>query len=472
MQLTTSGAPNSRARGSMLNPGGASRLGIRARRVAGTGASIGFFFGLLLVWLVFEFARPAHPMKIPLVISVVSSAGWLFRSRKQWTTQSTWCLVLLGTAAVGVPLAENTFSAYETTREIAIRFLCICLPLQSVLTSVYRVRAWILTLLIVVFYVGAWATTHGGYGPSAGGGGQDENYIAAMTGMALPFAYFSIIFEKRMSVKAGYVIAIFVYVAAIAVGTNPSRGGFLGLCAVALYCLARSPRKVLGISVLASVAVAFVLAVGPAFWAEIGTSTDYQGGTGGMRIELWKAGLRMWALNPLLGVGPDNFRWVIGYVQTPEQFELFGRSLAGSVVAHSTPVEMVAELGSIGAMATIVMVWRTWVDLGKVRDQISVLIARRVADDDLVRLRYYADAVRASIFAVIVNGVFLSLFYYSHLWLLIVLGASFPLIVRARLQRIEGVPEQSNRNQAPPRRVVVGSFAPRVATVLGPGHTS
>ena len=106
------------------------------------------------------------------------------------------------------------------------------------------------------------------------------------------------------------------------------------------------------------------------------------------------------------------------------------------------------------------------------RDQISVLIARRVADDDLVRLRYYADAVRASIFAVIVNGVFLSLFYYSHLWLLIVLGASFPLIVRARLQRIEGVPEQSNRNQPLPRRVVVGSFAPRVATVLGPGHTS
>ncbi len=98
--------------------------------------------------------------------------------------------------------------------------------------------------------------------------------------------------------------------------------------------------------------IALALLAGPVFWTEIKTTTDYQTGTGDVRLEIWKTGLRMWEANPLFGVGAGNFRWVIQDYQSAEQFAKFGRSLGGSIIAHSLWVEMLAEVGALGALFT------------------------------------------------------------------------------------------------------------------------
>lgn len=408
-----------RLRGVKRGPAGSDRLGWQ--------------FILLLIWLAFEFGRPPNPLGIPLLISITLLIGWLFRRAKQFTPYTYWWFVLLGVAALGIPFAANTFSAFYSTRDMAIRFLCICLPLQSMVVSLRSVRVWAYTLLGVCMYVGAWAATHGGYGPSGAGGSQDENYVAAMMGMALPFAYFSLFVEKRWIPRALMVVSIIICVAAVALGSNPSRGGFLGLVAVAGYCLWRSPRKGLGLGLIGVAAIALFLAAGPTFWAEIGSSTDTESGTGDVRLQIWSAGLRMWQANPLIGVGAGNFRWVLGDYQTAEQVQHFGRSLAGSIIAHSFWVEMLSELGTLGVLATGMLTWGVWSGLGKVVKDGSPRPGKSRKDPEAVALAAYADALRAAILAILVNGIFLSLFYFSHLWLLLAVGAAVPLVYQQRL---------------------------------------
>lgn len=393
------------------------------------GERLGIPFVLLLIWVCFEFGRPPQPFGIPLLISIALCILWIFRKDKQWSRQSIWWLVLLGVMVLSVPFVTNTYSAYMTTKGMAILILCICLPLQSMVVSVKHVRVFVYTFLLVTAFVGGWAAFHGGYGPSGASGSQDENYVAALMGMAVPFAYFSLFSEKRFLPRILLGGAIVVYMSAVALGANPSRGGFIGLCAVGLYCISRSPRKLLGLGLLGLMGVSLLVIAGPAFWAEIGTSTDFQSGTGDVRFEIWKAGLRMWEANPIFGVGPGNFRWVIGDYQTAAQFAKFGRSLGGSIIAHSLFVEMIAELGIVGLLAAAMLVWRTWTDLGKVRDAIPTQITSGPITES-TQLRNFADAIRASILAILVNGIFLSLFYYSHLWLLVALGIAVPFVYR------------------------------------------
>jgi O-antigen ligase len=390
-------------------------------------------FLLSLAWLLFDLGRPYTPPGLPLVITGVLFLDWVVKKEKQLGPRWIWWLVLLGVIGSGVLLAANTFAAFFNTRLMGILFLGICLPLQGLLTSLQRLRWWLYAFILIAFYVGAWAATHGGYGPAASAG-QDENYVAALMTMGAALAYFAFFTDKRLWVRLILTMAMCSFVAAMVLGQNPSRGGFLALIAVGLYCLWRSPKKMMGLSIVGAVSVGMLLVAGDNFWKEIDTTTDFESGTGDMRLELWKGGLRMWQANPILGVGAGNYRWVLGDYQTAEQFEKFGRSLGGSVIAHSSHVEMIAELGSLGAAAMIVLTWSTWTGLGKIRPP-----KRKPGEPplhpDLVQIGHYADAVRCAILAVLVNGTFLSLFYYSHLWVLIAAGTAMPYVHRRILQR-------------------------------------
>jgi O-antigen ligase len=135
--------------------------------------------------------------------------------------------------------------------------------------------------------------------------------------------------------------------------------------------------------------------------------------------------MRMWRANPVLGVGAGNFRWMVGTFQSLEQLEKYGRDLGGSVVAHSLFVELVAELGSSGGLVLILLLWCTWKDLRPVR---------KSSADGAAPLRYYADGVIGSILGCLVNGVFLSLLYYSYLWLLIMLGSAIAIVWHSRIE--------------------------------------
>lgn len=62
------------------------------------------------------------------------------------------------------------------------------------------------------------------------------------------------------------------------------------------------------------------------------------------RRELWRIAREMWRAHPVLGVGPDNFRWLYG--------EYAGRAFWDArVFANNTLLEAAATTGSLGALA-------------------------------------------------------------------------------------------------------------------------
>src|SRR5262249_28010998 len=141
-------------------------------------------------------------------------------------------------------------------------------------------------------------------------------------------------------------------------------------------------------------------------------------------------GLRIWAANPVLGVGAGGFRWALDEYQSVEQFEKYGRSLGGSIIAHSLFVELLAELGTAGALVLIGVLWRAWRDLRLIVRQGTARAGAPVTDE-AVALRCYADATTAAILACLVNGAFLSLLYFSYLWLFLALAGAIVLVSRS-----------------------------------------
>jgi O-Antigen ligase len=393
---------------------------------------LGVPFLLLLVWVWFEYGRPTHPLGIPLMISAALLISWLLAKDKRWTRQSTLLVAFLGVMALGVPFAANSFSAFWSLYAMATILVTICLPLPVLVTSVRRVRIWIYTFVATALYVAAFAIFNGGYGPAGAAGGQDENYVAAMMGMAVALAYFSIFAAKTRVTKVVLALSIPAFLAATLAGQNVSRGGFLGLCAVFLYCLVRSPRKWIGLIVLAAVILAVLPFVGSDYWDEIMSISDVNEGTADMRMEIWQIGIRMWQAHPIFGVGAGNFRWMVGAYQSPEQLEKYGRDLGGSIIAHSLFVELLAELGTLGAIVVLMLLWRTVKDLGHVlRGGRRGQMVPAGAGGDRAQLRCYADAMIGGMIACLVNGAFLSLLYYSYLWLFIAMGGAIALLSRS-----------------------------------------
>jgi O-antigen ligase len=416
----------------------ASNLGARRREesppVAPSRERLGLSFTLLLVWLWFEYGRPTYPLGIPLLISATLLVVWLRKKDKRWSRQSTLFMVFLGVMAVGIPLAVNTFSAFWSVYGMVTVLVCTCLPLQSLVTSVRKVRVWIYTFVAVAFYVAVWAVFNNGYGPAAAGGGQDENYVAAMMGMATSFAYFSIFAAKRLITKLMLSLSMVVFLGAVIAGQDVARGGFLGLCAVFLYCLVRSPRRWIGFIVILVILTIGISLTGSRYWDEIRTISDVDVGTADMRIDIWKVGMRMWASNPILGVGAGNFRWMVGRYQSSEQLEKYGRDLGGSIIAHSLFVELLAELGIIGALVLLLLLYHAWHELRQVIQKRQYRRDGSVRSDNLIAIRCYADAVMCGILCCLVNGVFLSLLYYSYLWVFLALGSAIVRVWRSEVR--------------------------------------
>ena len=67
------------------------------------------------------------------------------------------------------------------------------------------------------------------------------------------------------------------------------------------------------------------------------------------RVELWSIALDMWASHPLLGVGPDAFRWSYGRSVGRDAFDT-------RVFANNTVLEFAATLGSLGLAAWLAAV--------------------------------------------------------------------------------------------------------------------
>jgi O-antigen ligase len=130
-----------------------------------------------------------------------------------------------------------------------------------------------------------------------------------------------------------------------------SRGGFLGLAAMLVMLVIGSVRVRPAVGVAAVVAVLAAVPLAPAsFWERMVSIFDEERDTTGSRqarLDLMKEGVRVFAANPVLGVGLGQF---VNYDPT-------GRKQAWNVT-HNVILQVAAELGTVGLIPFIYLILR------------------------------------------------------------------------------------------------------------------
>src|SRR5207247_1498393 len=120
-----------------------------------------------------------------------------------------------------------------------------------------------------------------------------------------------------------------------------SRGGFVGLAAMALYWVATTRKKGKAIGTLVAAAIVVTAVAPPQYWARIETITQTEEGTAQLRQYYWAAARRMFLRSPLWGVGGNNTG-----VLMPEyayEFPQDKRPNEWGRVSHSLYFQLLAE---------------------------------------------------------------------------------------------------------------------------------
>jgi O-antigen ligase len=191
-----------------------------------------------------------------------------------------------------------------------------------------------------------------------------------------------------------------------------SRGGFLGLLAAGLVLLWKLSRRNRGLAVLAFVlATGFFLAVMPAGYSNrlttIFSIEEDPTGSSQARRELLNRAAQVASNHLIIGVGMGNFH----IYSIREQ------------VAHNSYLEIAAELGLLGLMAYLYLIFSPIRSLrrleGRTRNhQSGTLLKTRQAPAEQ-DIYFFSVALQASIAAYIVCSFFGSVEYLWHIYYLV-----------------------------------------------------
>lgn len=420
------------------------------------------FFIAILIWVLLEYSRPPNPMKIPLLCSIVLFSGWILAPRKPMSRQTICMLLFWGLVCIGIPFATNYYSAFRVARTLFFSIITVAVPITYYVSTIHRVEILSRIMLAVFVYMGLWAITHAGMGPAGGGGAQDENYVATYMSTMLPFAYFGMLQTRKLGPRLLFATIAAICVAAIVVSL--SRGGFLALVAVAIYCWWRSPRKWIGMVVLTLACLVLFASTSSDYWTEMGTIKNTDESTADKRLDAWSIAFRQYLDNPVFGVGAGNFPWNLGAYQGEELREKYGRDLTSNMVAHSLFFELLAELGTAGLALFVTLLWLTFRNLARQervgRREITALKRaknvppgeRRSLSKELETSLYLNRSFQAGLIGYLVGSAFISTLYAAMIWLLFastaaLLDATNEAIERSRTLR--GIDEAAEPAMVP-----------------------
>ncbi|HZB85854.1 MAG TPA: O-antigen ligase family protein [Gaiellaceae bacterium] len=255
------------------------------------------------------------------------------------------------------------------------------------------------------------------------GGIEDPNELAAIIVPALAFAAFALGAIRAPFVR--WMLLSSVAVFAVALFMTQSRGGIVALGATFLAAIFLSgrfrPRALALVLVVSALGVSYYTLVAPPESIERISQFTSDGGTG--RTDLWSVAVEMAKDNPILGVGVSNFEEVEPrYAASSVNLERVEFVVDNPKVAHSTYLEVLAELGAIGLAAFAAVV------LGPL-----VLAARAVRAFAQARdgeMEALARGFLVGILGMLAAFVFISAQYEKQLWLLLAVAAALLTVAR------------------------------------------
>lgn len=327
-------------------------------------------------------------------------------------------LALLLLISIGTYFASNNYVAYHVWRGMLLNTIAV-MSIVRFVNSYAKILTFLNVLLFSFILSGIVGTAFGGHIPGSGFM-QDENDFSLVMNMAVPFAYFLLLETQVRSRKWLYLICIGVFVSATALSF--SRGGFVGLVTVASYCWYKSPRKKLAIAVFLLLAFTLVVVAPSKYWDEMGTikEENIETGTGADRWFYWTLALRIFRDHPIIGVGPGNYYTVAHRYQTLEERRQFGH-LWGTV-AHSLYFTLISELGSIGVIIfSLMLIYcrRQTKFILNISNGSSSSGSMEEEHFELRKMTSITCGIFGSSIGYLVSGLFLSVLYYPHFWIII-----------------------------------------------------
>jgi len=253
-------------------------------------------------------------------------------------------------------------------------------------------------------------------GHGVGGWIGDENDVAMTLDMVVPVALI-LAMERVSKGKERWLMAGTLLLVAVAVPLTMSRGGLLGLVAVVVYCIGRSPRKLMSL-VIVLVFGALLIAYSPeGYWEKMETilwgakEDDSSAG----RIYEWKVGWQMFLDSPIIGVGAGNFPY--RFAEFEGDMRWYTRSLAGRA-AHSAYLTLLPELGLAGVWLVGSLIF------GGCRGMFLVRrLSRRSVDPKSRDAWKFGTALSFALEGVLlgylITSAFISSLYYPSLWVLL-----------------------------------------------------
>lgn len=386
-------------------------------------------------WLVAFYVPALGPLKsIPTVILYGMVAYLLFW--KTSTIRVDWPFTIyLFCVAVSTIFAENTGLGRKGFQGVFDNFLFFAVNM-SLLSQKENLRALdtILTMYVLSFVVyGIVGITHKGIVPYHVYL-DDEDFFGPFMdiGVAVSLiAAYQTAKPNRFYLMTG-VISIVGVIASFA------RGAFLSFCATGLYIWWRSANRiknaiVLLIAAVFTVSVTFVLFPENAYWKEmatIGTSLQDEKSEG--RHFLIQKGFEIFALYPVLGVGPLNYGFMIPKITSEAEAQTRGMHAAqyATRVAHNIYIQILAELGAIGSIAFTGLIFAFWFRSLKVRRFYEQHVSKDgMAETDASRqeqwhkMLMFGFAFEAAMVGYLLNGIFYPILFCPWFYDLLILNA-------------------------------------------------
>lgn len=315
-------------------------------------------------------------------------------------------------------ISPETVGRYTTTDHPSVKFAKIAvfsLMMTHVISDLKKLNGlfWVLSSTALFLGIKAWSLPYGRFmrGRLEGIGGADfseANFFGAFMAAMLPIIAVQFLSSKNWLLKL-YALACGAFTAN-AVILCRSRGAFLGVAAGALAALFAAPKR----HRKKIIVLLFVGLIGGAYLTDsvfierilsISFKQEEMDTSTSSRIELWKAGARMLADNPL-GIGPGNwYQTIIRYIPEYE-----GKD------SHSTYVKCAVELGIPGILLFLLLIFQAYINLKRVHNEAQKLPPRD-ADD----ITQYYFAVTVSLVIMLACAVAITMIYIEIVWILLML---------------------------------------------------
>ncbi len=247
------------------------------------------------------------------------------------------------------------------------------------------------------------------FGIIGGGGGFYDNSADLGVAMCVVFGLSLALFQAKLPRKwrAFYCVCMIAFGALILV--CGSRGAVVGGVAVVLATWVRSSRKSWSLVFVLLFVLGLIFLMPHASRDRFKSAEDYKNdGTANDRVELWKAGIKMWKANPVLGVGPANYPY-----ERLLHYRIDSVNDRVPHVCHSMYVEVLSELGGLGALISLMVIFNFFWIVRRVRQAL-----KKSGRDHRCWEMCLANGLQLAMIGYLVSGAFVSVFWYPHIWVL------------------------------------------------------